>query len=158
MVKYLIRSVKYLVSLCVLCVALVWLMRSTNGVVLTPAEQLQIMFSTWRGWSLVATIIILSATYPYFGFVRRRFEGDITRDGEQIEAACRLAHLVIIARNDEEIVVRAEGLQRLVSLFEDEVHIRQCGSQIEVEGLRRIAVRLAFDIERYITNKQRNEA
>ena len=40
-------------------------------------------------------------------------------------------------------------------LYEDEVKVRQNGTQIEVEGLRRIAVRFAFDVERYITNKRR---
>ena len=40
-------------------------------------------------------------------------------------------------------------------LFEDEVKVRQNGDGIEFDGLRRVAVRMSFDAERYITNKRR---
>jgi hypothetical protein len=46
----------------------------------------------------------------------------------------------------------------VVKLFEDEVVVRQNGNKIEVDGLRSLSVRLAFDAERYIVNKHRREA
>ena len=159
MKKYLIRSVKYLVALSVLYVALMAFMHHYNNPFdLTIEERVQLMFSTWRGCGMVIATFILAATYPFFGYVKRTFEGDIVKDREQLNRAADFVGLELVSESSEELVYHAKGLRRLVMLFEDTVRVRQCGSQIEVEGLRRIAVRMAFDAERYITNKRRDEA
>ena len=61
-------------------------------------------------------------------------------------------------KNKTELRYRARGLRRAIKLFEDEVVVRQKGSQIEISGLRSLSVRMAFDAERYIVNKHRREA
>ena len=106
---------------------------------------------------MVGMSILLAATYPYFGYVKRSFEGNIVEDREQFNTAAKLANLELVAASERTLVYRAVGLRRLVMLYEDTVTIRQNGSQVEVDGLRRVAVRLAFDAERYITNKRRAE-
>ena len=111
---------------------------------------------------MVIATFVLAATYPFFGYVKRTFEGDIVADREQLNRAADFVGLELVSEstseNGVELVYHAKGLRRLVMLFEDTVRVRQCGSQIEVEGLRRVAVRMAFDAERYITNKRRDEA
>ena len=72
--------------------------------------------------------------------------------------AAEVSGLQLVRESETELVYRAKGLRRLTSLYEDEVTVRQNGTQIEVQGLRSIAVRLAFDAERFITNKHRREA
>ena len=157
MKKYLIRSVKYLIAFCVLYVAFMAFVHYSEHLPITFAQRWQLMFATWRGWGMVVGIILLAATYPIFGFTKRSFEGSIITDREQLDMAAEVAGLKLVAAKEKELVYRADGFRRVIRLFEDEVHIRQNGKEIEVEGLRSSAVRIAFDAERYITNKHRRE-
>jgi len=158
MKKYLLRSVKYFITLIVLYVALMALMHYSEHSVVTFAQRWELLFSTWRGWGMVVATIVLAATYPYFGFAKRAFTGNIATDREVFTMAAEVSGLQLVRESETELVYRAKGLRRLTSLYEDEVTVRQNGSQIEVQGLRSIAVRLAFDAERFITNKHRREA
>lgn len=158
MKRYIIRSLKYLVALTLLYVGLMWLMHITSSRLITFEQEWQILFSTWRGWMMVGGILALAATYPLFGFTRRSFEGSIIADRNEIDMAAEVVGLTLISQNKEELVYRARGIRRLLRLFEDEIRVRQNGTQIEVVGLRSLGVRLAFDAERYIVNKHRREA
>ena len=158
MKKYLIRSVKYFIALCVLYVAMMALMHYSEHSVITFAQRWELLFSTWRGWGMVVATFVLAATYPYFGFTKREFEGNIVADREEFTMAAEVSGLELISANDTELRYRAKGLRRVVKLFEDEVIVRQVGSQIEVVGLRSLSVRFAFDAERFIVNKHRREA
>ena len=155
MKKYIIRSLKYLVALVVIYVGLMAVMHYSEQAPITFAQRWQLMFQQWNGWGMVIASILLAATYPFFGYTKRSFEGDIVADREQLNTAAQFVGLELVAENEGELVYHAKGLRRLVMLYEDEVKVRQNGTQIEVEGLRRIAVRFAFDVERYITNKRR---
>ena len=158
MKKYFVRSIKYLVALCVLYVAMMALMHYSEHSVVTFGQRWELLFSTWRGWSMVIVTILLAATYPIFGFAKRSFEGSIVADREELNMAAEVAGMELVGGNEEELRYRAKGLRRVIRLFEDEVVVRQNGTQIEVQGLRSLSVRLAFDAERYIKNKHRREA
>ncbi len=159
MKRYFVRSVKYLVALVILYVGLMAVMHYSQHSPITFAQRWQLMFQQWNGWGMVVVSILLAATYPFFGYTKRSFEGDIVADREQLDAAARFVGLELVSEstseNGVELVYHAKGLRRLTMLFEDDVVVRQNGTQIEVEGLRRVAVRMAFDAERYITNKRR---
>lgn len=157
MKKYIIRSVKYFIAFCVVYVAFMALAHYTDHLPVTFAERWQLMFATWRGWGMVVGIILLAATYPFFGFAKRSFEADIVADREQLDMAAEVVGLRLVSASESELVYRADGLRRLMRLFEDEVRVRQNGNQVEVEGLRSSSVRMAYDAERYITNKHRRE-
>ena len=149
MKNYIVRSLKYLIAFAVLYVGMMWVMHNLNNPFnLTFEERWLMMFQdNWRGWSMVVGMILLAGTYPYFGYTKRSIEGNIVTDREQINRAADFTNLVLVAK----------GLRRLAMLFEDEVRVRQNGGEIEISGLRRVAVRMAFDAERYITNKRRIE-
>ncbi|MBR2026307.1 MAG: hypothetical protein IKA07_04140 [Alistipes sp.] len=157
MKKYLLRSVKYFIAFCVVYVAFMALAHYTDHLPVTFAERWQLMFATWRGWGMVVGIILLAATYPFFGFAKRSFEADIVADHEQLDMAAEVVGLRLVSASESELVYRADGLRRLMRLFEDEVRVRQNGNQVEVDGLRSYSVRMAYDAERYITNKHRRE-
>ena len=157
MKRYFIRSVKYLVALVVLYVGLMAVMHYSQHSPITFAERWQLMFQQWNGWGMVVASILLAVTYPFFGYTKRSFGGNIVADREQLSIAATLAGLELVSASDTELRYRARGLRRVTMLFEDEVIVRQSGNQIEVEGLRRVAVRMAFDAERYIINKGRRE-
>lgn len=107
---------------------------------------------------MVVATILLAATYPYFGFAKRAFEGSIATDREEFTMAAEVSGLELVRGNETELVYRTKGLRRLVKLYEDEVVVRQNGTQVEVDGLRSLSVCFAFDAERFITNKHRREA
>ena len=157
MKRYFIRSVKYLIAFCVVYVAFMAFVHYSEHLPITLAQRWQLMFATWRGWGMVVVSILLAATYPFFGYTKRSFEGDIESDIEQLDTAAKIVGLELVEKSDKELVYCAKGLRRLTMLYEDDVRVRQNGTQIEIEGLRRVAVRMAFDAERYITNKHRRE-
>ena len=158
MKKYIIRSVKYLVALCVLYVGLMAVMHyshPSHSEGFTFAMRWKAMFAEWNGWGMVIASIVLAATYPFFGYTKRTVSGNLVEDREQIDQAATFTGLVLVSESETELIYRARGLRRLTMLFEDEVKVRQNGDGIEFDGLRRVAVRMSFDAERYITNKRR---
>ena len=156
MKRYFIRSVKYLIALVILYVGLMAVMHYSQHSPITFAQSWQLMFEQWNGWGMIIVSILLAATYPFFGYTKRSFVGDIVADREQLDTAARLVGLELVSTTDNELLYRAKGLRRVTMLFEDDIIVRQNGTQIEVEGLRRVSVRMAFDAERYITNKRRS--
>ena len=157
MKQYLVRSIKYLIALVILYVGLMAVMHYSQHSPITFAQRWELMFQQWNGWGMVVVSILLAATYPFFGYTKRSFDGNIAVDREQLDTAARVVGLELVSANENELLYRAKGLRRVTMLFEDDVVVRQNGTQIEVEGLRRVAVRMAFDAERYIRNKRRAE-
>lgn len=151
--KYLLRSVKYLIALCVLYVALVALMGAT-GTLYNPAPSLfETLFRTPRGWTMVAAIVLLAIFYPRFGFVRRCIEGQLDLHRRQVETA--FANAGFTLRREEEgtlVFVADNPLRRLALLFEDEIRVGQYGQWIEIEGNRRAVARIVYRLEAYIEN------
>lgn len=145
-----------MVALVVLYVGLMAVMHYSQHSPITLAQRWQLMFEQWNGWGMVIVSILLAATYPFFGYTKRSFEGDIVADREQLDTAARFVGLELVSANGNELLYRAKGLRRVTMLFEDDIVVRQNGTQIEVAGLRRVSVRFAFDAERYITNKRRS--
>ena len=89
--KYFIRSLKYFVALCVICVAILALMLATGTSALTLDQTVYVMFHTSRYATLFAAIVVLAALYPRFGFVVRKVEGDVEQNREQIVNAFKSA-------------------------------------------------------------------
>ena len=157
MKKYLLRSLKYFLTLCVLLVALIWLKISYEKLPITFWQMVEIYFSAWNGWAMAATIVVLSATYPYFGFVTRVVNADIVADREQIENAMAVSGLELCSSTNERLVFRATGLQRLTLLLEDEVVVTPSAEGVTISGHRRTVVRAIIRLEGYLVNKRRNE-
>ena len=157
--RYWIRSAKYLLAFCVLYVGMLWVMHQLqNPFGWTFQQRWQLMFENdWRGVGMIVASIVLALTYPFFGYAKRRISGSIVIDRQQLDHAADFTGLSLVSESENELVYRAKGLRRLVMLFEDEVKVRQVGDEVEIKGLRRVAVRMAIDAERYITNKRRLE-
>ena len=157
MKRYLLRSLKYFLTLCVLLVALIWIKIKYESLPMTFWGMLEIYFSQWNGWAMAATIVVLSATYPLFGFVRRVVSADITADRQQIEAAMATVGLELSSATESCLTFRATGLQRLTLLFEDEVTVCSSDEGITISGHRRTVIRAVIRLEGYLTNRRRYE-
>lgn len=155
--KYIIRSLKYLLVLCVLYVALMWLSSvSTYGGAVDTMTLLRAQLSSERGVWLVVAFVALALFYPKFGYVRREVAGaDIEADRVRIDNAMQLYGFKFAEVRDGALLYRAEGVvRRLILLFEDEIVVRRTEGGVEVEGKRREAVRIIFQLSAYIDNKR----
>ena len=157
MKRYLIRSAKYFVALCVLCTAIM-LLNQLYGATLSFSQTLYVMFHTPRGLLLPAVIVLLSLFYyPRFGFIVRDVEGDIEEHRQQIVNALRNSGFELRGEEDGVLIFRAGTLwRRLLMLGEDEIRVSQYGQWIRLEGIRRGVARAAYRLESFI-ERRRNE-
>ena len=156
--KYIVRSLKYLLLISVLYVALLWVssIYTYNGMV-DVVTLLKAQLGSERGVWLVATFIGLALLYPRFGYVRRIVEDvDIEGDRIRIDNAMKLYGFKFAGVREGRLVYRAEGIiRRITLLFEDEVLVREVEGGVEIEGLRRRAVRIIYQLRAYIEHKER---
>ncbi|MDO4757737.1 MAG: hypothetical protein Q4A18_00565 [Rikenellaceae bacterium] len=156
--KYFIRSAKYFVALCVLCVALMVLMLLTGTSELGWEETFYLMFHSDRFLLLGVAIVALAATYPRFGFIKRTVEGSVTTHRTQIESAFHASGFRFVKEEQGVLYFRGDGLwKRLILLFEDEVTVRQTADEIEIEGIRRAVATIVYRLDGYIEMVKRNE-
>jgi hypothetical protein len=104
---------------------------------------------------MAVMVVLLSATYPYFGFVKREVVATIALDKEQIISAMATSGLTICSQTTDKLTFKASGLQRLTLLFEDEVTVEQCGEKVVISGHRRTVIRAVIRLEGYLVNKHR---
>ncbi len=154
----LVRSVKYFVHLCVLCAAVILVMYVAGLLAVAPGELPALLFASWRGWVLMAAIVILSAAYPFTGFVTRRVEGYLEEDRERIVNAFRAEGFELSGEDGEGMTFRAANpLRRLWLHLDDEARVAQFGQWIELSGQRRTVVRVAPRLEAYIAANARTK-
>ena len=154
--RYLIRSVKFLVALLVLYVAAVWLMSVMGASMLSVRDTIFVMFQTLRGQLLVAAIVVWVAIYPKVGYVKRECVADFDADKEQITTAFVGSGYELVAQDENEVRYRASNiLSRLRLLFEDEVVVRRVESgNIEIEGVRRTVALVMMRLNGYLAHKR----
>lgn len=149
--KYFIRSLKYFVSLCVICIAILGVMLATKTSALNFDQTMYVMFHTWRYAVLFAAIVLLSAFYPIFGFITRKVEGDIEENRPQIINAFKAAGFELSSEKEDVMTFKAKSiLQKLTLLGEDEITVSQYGQWIVIDGIRRGVARVVYRLEAYI--------
>lgn len=156
--KYAVRSLKYLILICVLYVALTWLSALyTYGGMVDVVTLMRAQLVSERGMWLIVASLLLAIFYPRFGYICRVVQGaDIEADRIRIDNAMKIYGFKFVEVRDGALVYRAEGIiNRIVLLFEDEILVRQIEGGIEVEGIRRRAVRILLQLKAYIEHKGR---
>ncbi len=154
--KYVVRSLKYLVLLCVLYVALTYLMTFVEPTDATVWQQLLKHLNTRNGLYMVIAFVLLAALYPKFGYMRSLIqECDIKEDRVRIDNAMRIFGFRVEQEDDDCVVYRAEGIvHRLSLMFEDRIEVRAVEGGVELKGLRRSVARVALQIRSYINNRR----
>lgn len=161
--KYLIRSVKYLLLLAVLYVALEWVSLtfapdpSIAG--LTLGEVLALRIQGERGMILIAAFVGLAAFYPLFGFMKMRIDNcNFERDAIRIDNAMRTFGFKLKEDRGNVKIYGAEGtLRRIVLMFEDNIEVHILSTGIELRGLRRSVARVGYQLKAYIHNSRFEE-
>ena len=157
--KYVVRSLKYLVLLCVLYIALTYLMSFVEPSKATVWQQLLTHLNTRNGLFMVIAFILLAAFYPKFGFMRSRIEEcDIVEDRVRIDNAMRIFGFRVVEEGETKLVYRAEGIvHRLSLMFEDHIEVSKVDGGVELKGLRRSVARVALQLQSYIKNRRFDE-
>lgn len=159
--RYLVRSLKYFIFLCVLLLALIYFMvisyPEAAGVDYWTMVRMQ-LFSKEGVWLSVG-VVLLAAAYPRFGFISSHIEGcDLKRDGMRIDNAMMASGFKLIEESEGARVYRAMGpIMRLSMLFEDRVTVTVEEDGVTITGLRRQVVRIAIRLKGYIHNSRYEE-
>lgn len=156
--RYFVRALKYFALLCVLYVAIVWLMYWSGSLPERPWTMMGVVLSTRRGMIMIAAFVALAAAYPLFGFMRKRVAGDMRRDRDRIVNAFLAQGFTLAEEGDGRMVFRGAGLfKRLSTLFEGRIEVVQHPGHMEIIGIRRSVARIAYRLEAYIFNSKFEE-
>jgi len=123
-----------------------------------PWTMMRIVLQTQRGMFMIAAFVLLAATYPLFGFMRKRIAGNVARNREQIVSAFRAQGFRLTEERDGEMTFRGDGFfKRLSLLGEDTIVVRDTGTGLEIDGIRRAVARIAYRLDGYIFNSKYDE-
>lgn len=112
------------------------------------------LLGTEKGRLMLPALLALALFYPRFGFVKRTVKGcDPTLHRDQIRSAFEAYGFEPVGEQEGEQLFRAAGfVGRLKCLFEDEIRLRTTAEGVEIEGIRRVAVKVAWRLEGYLAN------
>lgn len=144
--RYIGRAIRHLVKLVVTIAALFAIMYFTDTLAISLGELVG-----WRGAVLLFALVVISATYPLYGFGTYIVEGSLDADREAINRALTACQYAPTEERGGVVVCRATTLWRRVrAAGDDAIELRQMGeNSIEIKGLRREAEQLRFTIGGY---------
>lgn len=154
MVKYLIRSLKYLLTLVVLVAALYALAYATGSMSQSPLESLYEGFARNRMllWLLVALVLV----YPAMGYVKRTVHLDLKSDRATIDEVMERAGFKVEREAEGAVTYRAESaLRRIWLMCEDRITVTSEGEgYIQMDGIRRAVVSIEYRMKAYCGREQ----
>lgn len=144
--RYIGRALRHLLKLAVIIAALFAIMYFTDTLAISLGELVG-----WRGAVLLFALVVISATYPLYGFGTYIVEGSLDADREAINRALTACQYAPTEERGGVVVCRATTLWRRVrTAGDDAIELRQVGeNSIEIKGLRREAEQLRFSIGGY---------
>ncbi len=156
--NYFVRALKYLVSLCVLYVAIIYAMWYMNLSIMSPLDTFEVLMSSSRGVIMIIAILALSFSYPVFGFMRQEVAGDIVANKEQIVAAFAANGFRLVSSEQGVMTFACDNLMKRISfLFEDKITVTQVGDKLVVEGIRRAVSYIVYRLEGMISFSGKSE-
>ena len=161
MKKHIVRSLKYLVLLCVLYVGLVWIvyLADMSELSVHPWRQIEAQLQTSMGVWMVIAFVVLAALYPLFGFMRSHIEGfDAEKDDVRLFNAMQLYGFKLKEDRGDVKIYKADNIIRsLTMLFEDKIEVRAVEGGVEFSGLRSKTARVVYQLQTYIYNSRYEE-
>lgn len=147
--RYLQRSLKYFLSLCVLYAAIIYCFSFATYAVVTPGDRFHALMSTPRGMFLLGAMFLLSAVYPYFGYMRRYVDGDLVKHREAILRSCTQQKLKLDHESEGRMTFIADSyFKRVTMMFEDHIKVVQDGEgRLVITGNRKVVAFLVYRLE-----------
>ena len=146
--KYLIRSVKYLVYFTVMCgiILVLTFHFSTKPEGLTLMDMLMVEGSIYK---MLAFFVAVAAIYPALGFQKKEvYVSNIKEHRKEIVELFENANYVIAEESATSITFRLRNpFLRLMRLYEDNIVIDFSQNPVIMEGLRKDILRFSRGIE-----------
>ncbi len=150
--NYFSRAIKYLLSLCIIYVVVIYAMSYLGVAASSPEATFASLVSTSRGIIMIVAILALSFSYPVFGFMRQEVSGDMTTDREAIIAAFAAYGFTLKEHSNGEMTFGSDNLiKKITLLFEDRITVTQVGNKLVVEGIRRVVPIVIYRLEAMIS-------
>ena len=149
--KYIIRALKYFISLALILVVFIALLRLFN-LVGGEGEGIAGMFrnGTDSIWQIALILLVLSAVYPRFGYGTRTvmIPGSYAEVRDGIVETMRARGYELEKEEGENLSFRKSGtFARLSRAFEDRITFTRCMTGFYVEGYSRDLVRVISALE-----------
>lgn len=146
--KYLRRSLKYFLQICIIFVLII------GALMLSGYVSKDVAVAFRQGWTSLAYIAVaflaMSAAYPYFGYGKRRIKaaGDPADHRQAIIGAVEARGYKLASELDGEMRFCLKSpVSRLMRLYEDTVTITPVLGGFEAEGLIRDISRVVASID-----------
>jgi hypothetical protein len=156
--RYILRSVKYLVKLIVL-LALLFLLMKWSGMSSLSFDSWQSFFAGYfagyKGIIFTVAVLVWSAVYPRAEFITRSSNYDIVTRKSAIIKALSAGGMVLASESEGRLVFRGEGLWRRIWFMGDEAVTitRNNSGGLDIEGPRRFVVEAVQRIPAYVNNE-----
>lgn len=154
--KYLIRSVKYFIYIC-LIVGIVLTIFVAAGFV---SPDINVMFKNgWKSvWMILAMFACVSCFYPRFGYTKRRVNitGDLAEKRGELLSLMQERGYVLESEEAGAFRFRSRStLHRITRMWEDRITI-ESGIGVYIEGLTKDVLRVANAIEYRFPDKEQS--
>lgn len=155
--QYIARALRFFIKWMVI-IAVIYALLFVTGYARVSAEfYLSAMFSSARGWLLIAAVLVLAFIYPRYGFASRRVAADVSSDREAIIRAFHQSGFSLKREKDggEMVFRKSSPLRRLAMAFDDTVTVMPEGEgTIVLEGIRKEVVLMPLRIETQVINDE----
>lgn len=156
--RYVQRSIKYFLAICIVYIAMLYVMSLTEMLVITRGQTLNALLSTPRGVFMLIAVIALSAAYPRFGFIQRTVKGSIKTHRRQIDQSFTIQGFRLMSESDNRLIyIASSPFKRLFLLFEDHILVTQVGDEIELRGNRKAVAYVMFRLSHAIETIERSQ-
>ncbi len=149
--KYLIRSVKYLVTLVVFFALIFTLMYFTSSVKdqLTFQEYFDRSFAEGAGIKMILFFVVFSAIYPLIGYSRKSiYVSNYKENHQKVKDLFENSRFVVESETPTSVTFRAKGaLTKAMRMGEDRVTIDFSENPVVMEGQRKDVIRFARWVE-----------
>lgn len=146
--KYLRRSVKYFFYFAILFVIIMVLMVALGAV----EADIDLMFKKGYEslWQIALMLVVISAAYPYFGFMKKEtiIPGEYAGIRGGIIAYMEERGYMLVSEEGENLRFRSRSVvRRIFRMFEDDITMTRSFTGFTMEGLRKDLVRLSSGLE-----------
>ena len=146
--KYLRRSVKYFFYFAILFVIIMVLMVALGAV----EADIDLMFTKGYEslWQIALMLVVISAAYPYFGFMKKEtiIPGEYAGIRGGIIAYMEERGYMLVSEEGENLRFRSRSVvRRIFRMFEDDITMTRSFTGFTMEGLRKDLVRLSSGLE-----------
>jgi len=157
--KYLVRSLKYLVYFVVIffvTVGIVYMfsLQKDSGLTFTG------MFQEGSAPKLIGFFILVAIFYPALGFGKRKLylNGEFSKYYDIIGASMKEMDYVEIFHDENKVVYRAKSTSKKISrMFEDAITFDISNDLVEIEGLRKDVARVLSNVSYKIRMNEESE-